>query len=154
MKCEKHGIEMEWRGSLVTGSMHCDWCAAGNDPVAVGTVIHTAAEKGFYFDPGQPQAQPQTPVPCPPQPANPVHMGGFIHPSPATSVVEARERAKQAETMLYTLISGAAYSFCPYCNHTVGSEHTGGGSIVQSAQGRICEQAYHNDVDVIKRGRV
>lgn len=31
MKCEKHGVEMEWRGSLATGSMHCKYCASGNE---------------------------------------------------------------------------------------------------------------------------
>jgi hypothetical protein len=159
MKCEKHGIEMEWRGSLVSGSMHCDHCAAGKSApetaLEFGNRIHREFERKFNFDPGSEQVQPcsksahdpiaeaiaqgkQAVQPIP----QPLYASHLKYPHPTDDPSFARARTKACEAMLDDLRRGHPQSYCPYCDQTVGQEHL---APMPGTQAGLCSDEYLRD---------
>lgn len=139
MKCEQHGVEMEWRGSLAAGRMYCEHCAStggrsyadiakdllgGFDVAAPGTTDKTASE--IYRDAlanSKPRRMKAPTTPGAPDP--------YV----------ARERIRAAEDMMDAVMQGGTHP-CPYCNRVVDKRH------LTDNLGRSCERAYHEDRDV------
>ena len=165
MKCDKHGIEMEWRGSLAAGRMHCDHCAnaggtaAGLEfgkrydthvftPEEIAKALGRAGQPQFGFDPG-------TPVPDPyvdpfkvkkaapdPYPKGAAPSGAPLTP---TGLDQVRHRLKLAKEMQERHYHGRE-AYCPYCGNSTPPSHTQRGS-------GPCFDAYMRDDAEERRSR-
>lgn len=175
MKCDKHGTEMEWRGSLMKGGMHCDGCEldkAGEmyggsqfdkamlDAVVTGTgfmgIDPADLQQSFTVAGGRIAGKSAAAKAdalakqyvAPPPPTR--HVGR----APASSVAHAKARINAADMMCNAIMSGKGSAYCPYCLTTVGPAHVGAHSYRLDPEGDLCFKAYSRDCDVVARGRI
>lgn len=172
MKCDKHGIEMEWRGSLMKGGMYCVGCELDSAKVELhfGKAFEDAVATGtgvLGIDPGDLQQSvtvaggriagksmaakvdalaKQYGAPPVPQTV-PSNVKWTI---PARSLGEAVGRTGDADYAQKALANGASLAYCPYCKEDVDMGHFKN----QDEQGRACFKEYCRDMDAIQRGRV
>lgn len=143
MKCEQHGVEMEWRGSLAAGRMYCEQCAStggrsyadiakellgGFDMAAPGTTDKTASE--IYRD-ALANSKPRR----------------MKAPRPAYDpykFIEIEQRVAAAEYMIREHDNGRV-ARCPYCNNDVPPDHTVGVN--------ACRRMYYSDKDYLRACR-
>ena len=149
MKCEQHGVEMEWRGSLAAGRMYCEHCAStGGRSYADIAKELLSGEAGRIF--GMDMAAPGTTD----KTASEIYRDALANSKPrrmkapttpgAPDPYVARDRMRQAEKMMDVVQRGGVHP-CPYCGLVVDKKHLGN-------EGRHCEQAYHED-EAIASGR-
>lgn len=137
MKCEKHGVEMQWRGSLTTGSMYCADCAAvgGRSYAEIVSEVfaqsmgsETIAEKILR----------QTAKNADAKQAIPASGGAAIAPQPgrsftvskaqgrpltAAEIGDAQYRVRAADDMINHHQKGH-HALCIYCGYNAGPDHT------------------------------
>lgn len=137
MKCEKHGVEMEWRGSLVAGRMHCDGCASVSMEYPAGATSGYSLNKDMVdaylrsiqgkFDPGAPAG------------SHSVARTGLL-PARGMNDQEIGYRIKSAEIMVDRHSQGHD-AYCPYCQVATSPDHTQAMGSHQSQ----CYKAYDED---------
>lgn len=151
MKCDKHGIEMEWRGSLMKGGMYCVCCDAGAPAVAKGTAIHEALADAIAsgtgvmgIDPGGLQGS------FSPDQISFGSDGPLKQPMRARYVGFSMSRVSTRDHMQAQLQSGASSSYCPYCDEYVGPEHL---QALPGTQAALCHGEYQRDLQIVRRPR-
>lgn len=131
MKCEQHGVEMEWRGSLAAGRMYCEQCASTGGR-SYADIAKDLLKPELYMDLCAPGTTDKT-------------IGQIRRYSPA-ALQDAEQRVKAAESMIDQHNLGHV-AFCPYCRTDTGPDHT---SIVNA---RGCREQYWDDLDYIRNNK-
>lgn len=123
MKCEIHGIEMKWEGSLQKGSMKCPSCSEGLVPYDVNR--DTGAEDRINASPSLPYAAPPT-----------THQ---------TQISWAKARLAAVDRCIKDTYYDPTYYFsCPYCVSVVNIDNVAD----HYTSGSPCYKSYSADYDL------